>query len=266
MADYVLIRKSRNIISSVLHVVFNVALGVGSILITQITGSWVIGMVLVILSKWRIFAVRPRFWALNLKSNLVDLIVGASFVLLAYAAGTEWLPVHLLLSVCYTLWLVVLKPRSSELAAETQALVAVLLGTTTATELFASDDSIYLTISCFVIGYAAMRHILVQSDDDDFPIITLAAGLISAEIAWLSHSWLIIYDPLRGFDILESGIIISQLAIVLSVMIFVVSRVYRSIIKHDGKLKWEEISAPLIFSALVILMVVVLFSQPRFNV
>ena len=84
MADYVLIRKSRNVISSVLHVFLNILLGVGSVAITIATGSWIIGIILVIISKWRVFAVRPRYWLVNILSSLVDLIVGSSFVFIAY--------------------------------------------------------------------------------------------------------------------------------------------------------------------------------------
>ena len=39
MADYVLARKSRNIASSMVHVFLNLLLGVGSVLITVLSGS-----------------------------------------------------------------------------------------------------------------------------------------------------------------------------------------------------------------------------------
>ena len=56
MSDYVLIRKGRNIISTVLHALFNLVLGLGSVFITFSTASWIPGVLLVILSKWRMFA------------------------------------------------------------------------------------------------------------------------------------------------------------------------------------------------------------------
>ncbi len=33
---------------------------------------------IIVLSKWRMFAVRPRFWLANIRANAVDLIVGLS--------------------------------------------------------------------------------------------------------------------------------------------------------------------------------------------
>ena len=260
MADYVLIRKSRNIISSILHVALNILLGVGSVAITVISGSWIIGLALVFISKWRIFAVRPRFWLVNIKSSLVDLIVGASFVFITYCSGTEWLPVHALLGLGYCVWLIAIKPLSSDIAAEIQALIAMFLGTTAATFLFASSSSVFMVISCFLIGFSCARHILVQSDGNDFGLVTLACGLISAEIAWLCNSWLIVYT----FG--NTGIAIPQVSIILVVFAFATERLFKSALKHDGKISFSEVLAPVVFSVLVVAMVVIWFSKPIFDV
>ena len=81
MADYIFIRKSRNILSSFLHVILNLLLAIASIGATIITGNCIIGLILVVVSKWRIFAVNHRYWLLNLRSSLVDFNVGISFVI-----------------------------------------------------------------------------------------------------------------------------------------------------------------------------------------
>lgn len=109
MADYIFIRKSRNALSSVTHVFLNLALAVVSIGATVITGNCLIGLILIVVSKWRIFAVNHRYWILNIRSSLVDFIVGAGFVLLAYAAGQSFLPVHFVLMALYAIWLIILK-------------------------------------------------------------------------------------------------------------------------------------------------------------
>lgn len=259
MADYALIRKSRNALSSILHISFNLALGVGSIFITMLTGSWAIGIILVLISKWRIFAVRPHYWFLNIKSSLVDLIVGSSFVLLAYCSGTTLLPVHIILAVGYSLWLIWLKPLSSTYATEAQALVAVFLGSAAATLMAANADSIWLVITCFIIGYGAARHVLIQTDDKNYGILTLSSGLVFAEIAWLCHNWLIVY-PFNS-----TGIIIPQLSIILTILAFAIGTCYQSISKNSGKLKFSEVGLPLIFSSLIIFIIVTWFSQPIFN-
>jgi hypothetical protein len=35
---------------------------------------------IIVLSKWRMFAVRPRFWATNVRANAIDMMVGLSIV------------------------------------------------------------------------------------------------------------------------------------------------------------------------------------------
>ncbi len=260
MADYVLIRKSRNIISSVLHVILNILLGVFSIAITVITGSWIIGLGLVLLSKWRVLAVRPRYWITNLLSNLTDFIVGASFVLIAYCSGTVWLPIHFILMAGYVIWLVFLKPRSTELAAEFQSLCSVFLGTTATVMLFASSNAIFMTFACALIGYSALRHVLVQSDENEFGMLTLGGGLFAGEIAWLSNSWLIVYT----FG--TTGIAVPQLSVVLTAFIFVLHRIFKSGMRHAGQPNFSEIAAPIIFSVLIITVLVIWFSNPIFDI
>lgn len=261
MADYIFIRKSRNALSSVLHVVLNVLLGVGSVFATIVSGSWIIGIVLVFVSKWRMIAVRPRFWFLNLKANLVDLIVGCSLVLLTYYSGTTLLPVHYLLAALYVLWLVIIKPLTSEIGNLVQSVFAIILGTSAAVIFSASLNSAVLVLIEFIIGYAASRHVLCQNNSKaDFGYAALICGLIFSEIAWLAHSWLIVYS----FG--STGIILPQLSLVLAIIAFVFNKVYVSVYKRDGKLKSEDITFPIIFGILTIAAIILFFSKPFFNV
>ena len=256
MADYIFIRKSRNALSSVMHVVLNLLLAVASIGATLVTGNCLIGLILVVISKWRIFAVNHRYWLLNLRSSLV----GTSFVLLAYAAGTTVLPVHIALIAGYAIWLILIKPRSSEVFTIIQAITAILLGTTTATIFAAITDSTVLVIACFIIGYAASNHFLVQNSEEDPGFVSMACGLIFAEIAWISHAWLIIYT------LGTTGICVSQLSIILSVIAYAYFQICDISTKTRGKLKFSQVALPVMFSLLVIIVLVIGFSQPRFNI
>lgn len=260
MADYIFIRKSRNALSSLLHMILNLLLAVVSIGVTVVTGNCLIGLVLIVISKWRIFAVNHRYWWLNIRSSLVDLIVGVSCVLLAYAAGSSFLPVHFVLMAFYAIWLIVIKPRSSITFATIQALIAVLVGTTAATVFAALTNSIVLVIAELIIGYAASHHVLVQGNDHDSSFISIVCGLVCSEIAWLAHSWLIIYS----FG--STGICVSQLAIILTVLAFAYFKVYDNLSKHEGKLQLQEIAVPLTFSLVVIAVLIIGFSQPMFNI
>lgn len=260
MADYIFIRKSRNALSSLVHMILNLLLAVVSIGATVVTGNCIIGLVLIIVSKWRIFAVNHRYWWLNIRSSLVDLIVGVGFVLLAYAAGSIFLPVHFVLMAAYAIWLIFIKPRSSRTAAMVQALIAVLIGTTAATVFAAITDSLVLVISEFIIGYAASHHVLVQGDEKESSFISLVCGLFCAEIAWLSHAWLIIYT------FASTGICVSQLALVLTVLMFTYFQIYHNLTKNQGKLQLRDVALPIVFSLVVVAVLLIGFSQPRFNI
>lgn len=260
MSDYIFIRKSRNTLSAFLHFILNFLLGAGSITVTVATNSWLFGIILVVLSKWRIFAVQPRYWLFNLKSNLVDLIVGSSFIFITFCSSATFMPIHLVLAICYTAWLIIIKPKSSPIATEIQALIAVFLGATSSVLILSGFNPIFLILACFIIGYGASRHIVAQSDDSNFAIITLTCGLVFSEIAWLYSSWSIVYMFGNG------NIIIPQLAIILTTISFTFNRIYKSISKHDHKLNFEEIAPPIIFSLLIIVMLVLWFSNPAFNV
>lgn len=260
MADYIFIRKSRNAISSLLHIVLNILLAVVSIGITVVTGSCIIGLILIVVSKWRVFAVNHRYWLLNIRSSLVDFIVGISCVLLAYAAGSTFMIVHFVLMVGYSLWLIVIKPRSSHTFAIVQALIAVLIGSTTATVFAAITDSIVLVAAEFIIGYAASHHVLVQSNESNPSLISLVCGLFSAEIAWLAHSWLIIYN----FG--TTGICVSQLAIILTLLLFTYFKVQSEMAKRGSKLKFKHVALPIIFGIVVIAILLTQFSEPSFYI
>ncbi len=260
MADYVLARKSRSIFSSMLHIFLNLLLGIGAVLVTVLSGSPLLGLILVLASKWRIFAVRARYFMLNLKSNLVDLIVGFSVVLLAYYAGPAFLVVDFILMAFYSAWLIFIKPRSSEIAAMAQSLIAVFLGTSAAVIMTSNLDAIAITLLAFLIGYTASRHVLTQSEDRDFTLTTLVCGLVFAEIAWLCHSWGIIYT----FG--TTGIRIPQLAIILTIFAFVYNYARSAMIKYQDDFRFKHIMGPVIFGTALIAIIVLWFSNPIFNI
>ena len=260
MADYVLARKSRNIASTMVHIFLNLLLGIGAALVTVLSNSPILGLILVLASKWRVFAVRARYFMLNLKSNLADIIVGISVVLIAYYAGPAFLPVDFVLMAFYSIWLLFIKPLSSETATMVQSLITVFMGITASVIMTANLDAIAITLLSFLIGYSASRHILSQSEDRDFTLTTLVCGLLFAEIAWLCHSWSIIYT----FG--DTGIRVPQLAIILTIFTFVYNYTRQSVIKYQDEFRLKYILGPLIFGIALISIIVLWFSNPIFNI
>ena len=260
MTDYVLARKSRNIASNMVHIFLNILLGVGAVLVTVLSASPLLGLLLVLLSKWRVFAVWGRYLWLNIKSNLVDMIVGVSVVLLTYYAGASLMPVDILLAIFYCAWLLFIKPMSSEKATLAQSLMAVFLGMSAAAIMAANLDAIVVVLVAFLVGYAASRHVLVQSSDKDFTLTTLVCGLVFAEVAWLCQSWAIIYT----FG--ESGIRIPQIAIILTIFAFVYNYARQAMIKYQDDFRFKHILGPVVFGVVLVGIIVLWFSNPIFNI
>lgn len=263
MADFVLARKSRNIASNLVHIFLNILLGISVVLITVFSGSPVLGFLLVLISKWRMFAVRRRYLWLNIKANLVDIIFGMSMVLLSYYAGAEFQPIHVILMVLSIVWLLVIKPMSSENATLIQAMFAVFFGISASTIMTANADAVFAVLFAFLIGYASSRHVLSQTNSRDYTLTTLISGLIFAEVALLCHSWAIIYEI--NFP-LKTGIRIPQAAIILTVFTFVYNYVRQTMIRYQDDFRFRDIVGPVLFGVILVGIIVIWFSDPMFNI
>ncbi len=270
MADYVMLRRGRNALSTAIHVALNIGLAVVSTALSVVSANWVFAVLLVLLSKWRVVAVRPRYWWLNLKANLVDLVVGISMVLLVYLANPNGVSPNfwqILLTIVYAFWLVAVKPLSSTKATEIQALFAIFFGTFALSLITAQLNPLIGVIVSFAIGYGATRHVLIQSDDHDFTLTTFTFGLMLAELYWIFYHWTIAYQLGRGLDSsFVTSFAIPQFPIVAAIMLFVFARGYKSAIRHDGKIRVDDILAPIIFSASVMVLMIFIYSVPNFNI
>lgn len=261
MADYIALRKGRNALSTVLHVILNIALAVFSTALTVISGNWVFGVLLVLLSKWRIVAVRPRYWWTNLKANLVDLTVGISLALLVYIAGKDFNIWHVILTTVYAIWLVGIKPRSETIMTEFQAMFAIFFGTFATTLICSQFDPIVGVALSFVIGYGASRHVLMQSDDRDFNLMTFICGILLAEMSWIFYHWSIVYSFSEA-----TTLVVPQFPIAASILFFLFARGYKSALLHDGKIRADDIVVPALFSVLIMFVMIFFFSVASFNV
>ena len=204
--------------------------------------------------------MRGRYLWLNIKSNLVDIVVGVSVVLITYYAGATFLPVDALLAIFYCVWLLFIKPMSSEKATLVQSLIAVFLGMGAAAIAAANLNAIVVVLVAFLVGYAASRHVLVQSSDRDFTLTTLVCGLVFAEVAWLCQSWAIIY----AFG--ASGIRIPQVAIILTIFAFVYNYARQAMIKYQDDFRFKHILGPVVFGVVLVGIIVIWFSNPIFNI
>src|SRR3989338_4475734 len=108
-----------------------------------------IAVALILLGKWRMFAVKPRHWPANIRANAIDLIVGLSVLIFMTHADSQ--AVQLGWAVLYGTWLVVLKPQNSVLAVASQALVGQVAGLSSLFLEFGSNSLYVLVIGAWVV-------------------------------------------------------------------------------------------------------------------
>jgi hypothetical protein len=242
------IRRSK--LGELAYVAINALLPIVLLLLVHNFDSIYPALALVLLSKWRILALRPRFWWINIKANAVDLMVGISVVGLLYLSMAS-LPVQIVIMIGYGAWLLWLKPRSSLHAILLQAGTAQFLGITV---LFSISTILFeplVVLGCWIIGYATARHVVTSFEEDSVDFISCLWGLVVAQLGWLLYQWTIVYDV--GLPVK-----IPQISLMLLVISFVVMRVYRAV--KQRRLADASVRMNVIF-AMVLLAIILIFAR-----
>lgn len=145
---------------------------------------------LVVLSKWRMFAVKPRFWPANIRANAVDLMVGLSIVLFM-AHSSLWLQIAW--AVLYGIWLIFLKPGSGVGMVTAQAFIGQFAALS-ALYLVWADGPVYgLTFLSGLFCFMAARHFLDAFDEPYAKLLAYTWGYFGAALTWLLSHWLLFY-------------------------------------------------------------------------
>ena len=160
---------------------------------------------IIFLSKWRMFAVRPRYWLANIRANSVDITVGFSVVSLMNGSTTfvTWL----VWGVLYAVWLIFLKPKSRPVLVGAQAFIAQGIGLVA---LFGNNSEwhpVFLVIVSWVICFSAARHLLIVFEDSANRVMSHIWALFASFIVIILSRWHI-----------EYGGIVPQVALILSIV------------------------------------------------
>lgn len=216
---------------------------------------------LVVLSMWRVFAVRPRFWFANIQTNLVSAIVNVSYVTFLYMAGmggasdSTTILIQLILATLYILWLLLLKPQSKRVYVALQAAVALFVGMTAVYMMLYGWWSSAVVVIVWLIGYATARHVLGSYDEESHSMfLSLVWGLILAEIGWLTYHWTIAYKLPFIVDVP-----LPQVSIISLSLGFLVYKSYDSYY-HNGKIRLTDVAFPMIFTISIIALLVLAFN------
>lgn len=251
--DFLKSSKRRSLLSESVYIALNIAFAISLLVIVLAIDSPLLAFALVLLSKWRILAVRPRYWYANIQANLVDIIVSISLVVLLDAARGA-LFTQCLLTLLYIGWLLFVKPRSKRTFIAAQAGTAVFLGVT-ATMLVSYDWIASVVVAMmWLIGYSTARHVTSSYEEVHGSFYSLLWGLVFAELGWLAFHWTFAYT-LPGMGSIK----LSQAAIIALGISFVTERFYTSYARH-GKIRSSDVVLPTLLSVSVIIILLVIFN------
>jgi hypothetical protein len=204
-----------------------------------------LALALILLSKWRMFAVRPRFWPAIIRANAVDIMVGVSIVVFMQQASDHvW--IQLLWVVLYAVWLLVLKPGASLLQVSLQAFVGQLAGLMALYLIWADGPLIGLVAATAVICYVSARHFFDSFDEPYSRMLSYLWAYFAAALVWVLGHWLLYYG------------VIAQPTVVLTVVGYGLAVLYY--FDHLDKLT-PLLKRQMLTIMFVVLLVLIIFSD-----
>ena len=198
----------------------------------------------VLLAKWRMFVVRPRYWLINLISNAVDIIVGLSTVI--FMSHTQSMALQLIIAALYAVWLVFVKPGSSVLSVSLQAFISQAVGMVALYMALVEAPTLGMVVFTWIISYLTARHFFTSFEDDFNDFYAFTWAYFSAALVWLLGHWLLFYG------------IIPQPALLLTVLGFGLAGMYYL----DEKARLTPlVKRQIMFIMFAVVVVVLVFSD-----
>jgi hypothetical protein len=189
--------------SHLLHLAFNALLPILAYILVRIDFVG-LAILLVIISKWRMFAVRPRYWLANIISSSVDILVGVSLVI--FMANTTVVWWQIFWALAYAGWLIVLKPRSDVLSVSSQAMTGQLLGLIVLYLKFGDSSLAWLVLGTWTVTYLAARHFFTSFDESQFDLLSHIWAWFAASLAFVLGHWLLFYGTIAQIIVLLTTI------------------------------------------------------------
>jgi hypothetical protein len=203
-----------------------------------------IALSIIVLSKWRMFAVRPRFWVANVRSNSIDLIIGLSTVL--FMGHSTSLLVQFSLAILYGAWLLFIKPSTGLFMTSAQAFIGQFYGLTAVYLVGANGPVFALTLLTGLVCFLAARHFLDSFEEPYARMLSYYWGYFGAALAWLLSHWLLYYQS------------VAQATLLLTTVGYGLGVIYY--LDHNDKLS-KIARRQFIFIMIAIVLVVLVFSD-----
>ena len=257
MLEFIRLARKRGAIADVFYIIFNlafVALTFALIVIFPDT-PWP-AVVLLLISKWRTVAVRPRYWWMNIVSSLPDLSFGAAIVVLMWLAGQNamisggiaWIA-QLSFAAIYAGWLIWVKPKEGKNWVFIQAGVSQFFSFAA---IFSVANRLSLApvmILAFIIAFGVARQIFTQYVETSRTLLAIIYGFIVAVISFAAWHWTVGYA-------VGTLIEIPQVAIVIAAFGFALTKLYDA--HQTSSIKWQTVGWPVVACGAIVFLVVII--------
>jgi hypothetical protein len=235
--------KPANGFSKVVYLVINILLPFVVYVLVRMDFV-VLALAVIVLSKWRMFAVRPRFWPAHIRANAVDIIVSVSLLLFMVNSGSQLM--QLVWVAVYIGWQVALKPASAALMISVQALVGLLFGLMAIFVAWGDGPLYGLVLLTGAICYLSARHFFDSFDEPYAKLLSYIWGYFGAALTWVLGHWLLYYS------------IVAQPVLLLLAVGYGLAALYY--LDHHDRLT-RGVRRQFIFIMLAIVLIVVIFSD-----
>ncbi len=207
----------------------------------------VLAALVIVMSKWRMFAVKPRFWPANIRANSVDILVGlATLVFMTETSSQMW---QLGWTFLYILWLTVIKPSSKVPMVAIQALIGLLWGLGALFLIGDDGPAIYLVAATGLICYLAAHHFFDAFEEAYTRLLSYTWAFFGSALVWVLSHWLVYY-PATG--------VISQPMLLLLTIGYGLAAIYY--LDHTDRLS-KTLRNQFIFIMIGITAIILIFSD-----
>lgn len=174
--------------SHVLHLLLTIVLPIAVYVLIRLN-LVPLAVIVVLVSKWRIFSVRPRYWLPLIRANAVDIIFALSTII--FMINTSSGLIQMIWAVAFALWLVLIKPSSSVFGISMQAFIAMIYGLVAVYVEWGGSTAVVIMLMTWLVAYSTAQHFLSSFDETHNNFLAHAWALFSASLAWLlSHDLL----------------------------------------------------------------------------
>lgn len=203
-----------------------------------------LAILLVLISKWRMFSVRARHWPANIRANAVDILVGLSTVLFMTKTLSQGL--QFVWAILYVIWLVVLKPKSTVFWVVAQAMVGQLMALMALFLVYGGANISLLVFATAVVCYLSARHFFTAFSETFGRTTSYVWAYFAASVTWILAHWLIFYG------------VVAQPTLILSLVGYMLATLYY--LQNNDRLS-RNVQRQLVAVLTAVLIFVVVFSD-----